>query len=124
MRRIAVKLVPRLLTNDQKQRRVNMYRKLREKANEDSTFISGIITGEESWIYGYDPATKQQSSQWKSPQSPRAKKALQVRSSKKSMLINFSYIKGIVHREFVPPNTAVNSDFYCDVLRRLRENVR
>jgi histone-lysine N-methyltransferase SETMAR len=30
----------------------------------------------------------------------------------------------IVHREFVPPNTTVNSDFYCDVLRRLRENVR
>jgi hypothetical protein len=27
----------------------------------------------------------------------------------------------VVHREFVPPNTAVNSEFYCDVLRRLRE---
>jgi hypothetical protein len=26
--------------------------------------------------------------------------------------------------EFVPPNTTVNSDFYCDVLRHLRENVR
>jgi hypothetical protein len=29
-----------------------------------------------------------------------------------------------VHREFVPPNTTVNSDFYCDILRRLKENVR
>jgi hypothetical protein len=29
-----------------------------------------------------------------------------------------------IHREFVPPNTMVNSDFYCDVLRRLRENMR
>jgi hypothetical protein len=38
----------------------------------------------------------------------------------------FSDVKGIVHREFVPPNTAVNYDFYsyCDILRRLRENVR
>jgi hypothetical protein len=36
------------------------------------------------------------------------------------------YAKGIVHREFVPSNTTVNSEFYsyCDVLRRLRENVR
>jgi hypothetical protein len=32
-------------------------------------------------------------------------------------------VKGIVHHEFVPPNTTVNSDFYCDVLRHLRENV-
>jgi hypothetical protein len=52
----------------------NMCLELREKANEDPTFISRIITGDESWIYGYDPETKQQSSQWKSPQSPRAKR--------------------------------------------------
>jgi hypothetical protein len=33
------------------------------------------------------------------------------------------YMKGIFHCEFVPLNTMVNSDFYCDVLRHLRENV-
>jgi hypothetical protein len=34
---------------------------LQEKANEDPTFthISRIITGDESWIYDYDPETKQ-----------------------------------------------------------------
>jgi hypothetical protein len=32
--------------------------------------------------------------------------------------------KRIVHCEFVPLNTTVNSDFYCDVLRSSRENVR
>jgi hypothetical protein len=36
----------------------------------------------------------------------------------------FFDVKGIVHREFVPSKITVNSDFYCDVLRRLRENVR
>jgi hypothetical protein len=41
---------------------------LQEKANEDPTFISKILMGDESWIYGYDPKTKQQSPQWKSPQ--------------------------------------------------------
>jgi hypothetical protein len=40
------------------------------------------------------------------------------------MLIIFFDVKWIVHSEFVPPNTTVNSDFYCDVLRRLRENVQ
>jgi hypothetical protein len=32
-------------------------------------------------------------------------------------------LKGIVHCEFVPPNTMLNSDFYCEVLKRLKENV-
>jgi hypothetical protein len=36
----------------------------------------------------------------------------------------FFYVKGIVHREFVPPNAMVNSDFYCDILRCLRENTQ
>jgi hypothetical protein len=40
------------------------------------------------------------------------------------VLIVFFEVKGIVHCEFVPLNTTVSSDFYCDVLRRLRENVR
>jgi hypothetical protein len=69
MCRIAAQFVPQLLTNDQKQQHVNMCLKLREKANEDPTFISRIITVWESLMYGYDPETKQQSSQQRSPQS-------------------------------------------------------
>jgi histone-lysine N-methyltransferase SETMAR len=33
-------------------------------------------------------------------------------------------MKGIVHHEFVPPNTAVNTDFNCDILRCWRQNVQ
>ena len=40
------------------------------------------------------------------------------------MLVCFFDQEGIVHREFVPPGMTVNADFYCDVLRRLRENLR
>jgi succinate dehydrogenase/fumarate reductase-like Fe-S protein len=66
--------------------------------------------GDESWIYGYDPETKQQSLQWKYPQSPKKKKrAQQFQNSIKCMLIGFFCVKGIVHREFVPLNTMVNS---------------
>jgi hypothetical protein len=118
---IATKFVSRLLINHQKQWRVNMCLELWQKVNKDPTFtcISRIIRGDESWIYTYDPETKQQLLQWK---SPRAKKAQQVRSSTKSMLIVFFNLKEIVHREFFPPNTMVNSDFYCDILRQVREN--
>jgi hypothetical protein len=40
------------------------------------------------------------------------------------MLIIFFDIKGIVHKEFVLAGQTVNSAYYCDVLRRIRENVR
>ena len=43
---------------------------------------------------GYNQ-TKKQSWQWKSPQSPKAKKVQQVRSGTKCMLIKFFDIKGI-----------------------------
>jgi len=33
-------------------------------------------------------------------------------------------IEGIVHKEFVPPGKTVNGKLYCEVLRRLRENIR
>jgi len=45
--------------------------------------------GDESWCYGYDPETKQASSQWKTPTSLRPKKARQVRSNVKTRLVVF-----------------------------------
>jgi hypothetical protein len=36
----------------------------------------------------------------------------------------FPDVKEIIHLEFLPYGTKANSDFYCDVLRHLRENVQ
>ena len=47
-----------------------------------------------------------------------------MKSNLKSMIITFFDIKGIVHKEFVPTRQTVNSGFYFEVLRRLREKVR
>jgi hypothetical protein len=40
------------------------------------------------------------------------------------MLIIFFDIKGIVHKEFILAGHTVNSAYYCDILRRQRENER
>jgi hypothetical protein len=40
------------------------------------------------------------------------------------MLICFFDIDGIIDKEFVPQGQTVNAKFYCDVLRRLREDMR
>jgi hypothetical protein len=71
MRRISALFVPRLLTDYQKALRVSVWRELKQQARDETNFISNIITGDETWVYGYEPETKQQSSQWKSPNSPR-----------------------------------------------------
>ena len=96
----------------------------KENAANDPNFLSNVITGDETWVYAYDSETKTQSSQWKSPGLRRLKKARQVRSNIKSMSICFLDKKGIVYKEFVPPDQTVNAAFYVEVLKRLRENVR
>jgi len=95
MHGVAAKFVPRILTTDQKQHRVNVCTELHHLASNDETLLSRVITGDESWVYGYDPETKRQSSQWKSLTSPRPIKARQVKSNLKSMIITFFDIKGI-----------------------------
>jgi hypothetical protein len=47
-----------------------------------------------------------------------------VKSKVKSMLIIFCDIKEIVHKEFLLAGHRVNYAYYCDVSRRLHENVR
>jgi len=123
MRRTATKFVPHLLTQDQKNTHLTSCQKLKNQIESDPNFLSKVITGDESWCYGHDPETKQALSQWKTPPSPRPKKARQVRSNVKTMLIVFFDVRGIVHREFIPPGQTVNQEFYLEVLRRLRENV-
>jgi hypothetical protein len=74
---------------------------IRQRNSENATFLYRDITGDGSWIYSYDLETEQRSSQWKSPNSPRPKKARQVKSKVKSMLKIFFGIKSTVHKEFV-----------------------
>ena len=70
MRRVASKFVPTLLSVDQKQQRLEVCLDLKENATNDPSFLSNVITGDDTWVYAYDPETKTQSSQWKSPGSP------------------------------------------------------
>ena len=55
MHRVTAKFVPRNLTADQKQQRV-ICTELRQLVSDDETFLSRVITGDESWVY--NPETK------------------------------------------------------------------
>jgi hypothetical protein len=58
------------------------------------------------------------------PTITKSKEGVRGLEFKKEYAHYFFYATQIVHREFVPPNTTVNSEFYCDVLRRSRENMQ
>ncbi|UYV78777.1 hypothetical protein LAZ67_16002713 [Cordylochernes scorpioides] len=124
MRRVAAKFVPKLLNCDQKQHRMNIANEMLDSVRADPNLFQRVITGDETWVYGYDVETKAQSSQWKLPHEPRPKKARQVRSNVKVLLTVFFDCRGVVHHEFLPQGRTVNKEYYLQVMRNLREAIR
>lgn len=124
MKRVCAKFIPKLLSEEQKNYRVEIARDNLEMVENDNNLLDKVITGDESWVYAYDPETKQQSSQWKHVSSPRPKKARQSRSQIKSMLIVFFYHEGVVHHEYAPKGQTINKEYYVEILKRLRDAVR
>nr|CAH7754253.1 unnamed protein product [Callosobruchus chinensis] len=55
MRRVAAKFVPRLLTGEQKERRLQACLELQDQLKEDPEFFSKVITGDESWWWWIRP---------------------------------------------------------------------
>ncbi|GFW15117.1 HTH_48 domain-containing protein [Trichonephila clavipes] len=75
IRKICAKLVPKVLTDVQKQNREAVSKDLLERIQEDPHFFDNIITGDESWFFQYDPQTKIRATDGTLPHSPRQKKA-------------------------------------------------
>jgi len=69
---VSAQFVPCLLADDQKENCVEISQELLASANGNENFLTNIITGDETWIYGYDVETKIQSSQWMGKGSARA----------------------------------------------------
>ena len=89
MQKICAKFVPRVLREDQKERRCHDSREVVKLINSDPAVLDALVTCDESWIYCYDTETKRQSSQWKHAGSPRPKKARQNKSTHKLLMILF-----------------------------------
>ncbi|UYV84797.1 K02A2.6-like [Cordylochernes scorpioides] len=124
LKRSPAEFVPHLLTNEQKEHRKETCKNMVEMFNSDLHWLKIVIMGDETWVYGYEPETKSQSSQWLEHGEQRFKKAKIIKSKLKCLLITFFDVKRLVHYEFVPEGKIINQHYYFDVLRRLREAVR
>ena len=95
-------MVPRLLNEEQKEQHVQVCQDILEQLKTEPSLLKRVVTGDESWIFAYDPLTKRRSLEWKSALLPRPKKARVFKSKTKVMLIAVFDVHGIVHAEFLP----------------------
>jgi hypothetical protein len=102
MCRVVVKFLPKLLSQEQQQLRLEVAWDMLECANRDPEFLKTVINGDEMWVYGYDLETKVQLSQWKHSSSPRTKRAQQVQSKVKVLLTDLFDYREIVQHIYAP----------------------
>jgi hypothetical protein len=89
MRKVSAQMVPRILSDDQIQRRLDVCSDLSRRLAEGKNFLDGVVMGDESWCFQYYPETKRQSMQWKTSASPRPEKAHMSRAQVMTILIFF-----------------------------------
>ncbi|UYV82232.1 TMEM62 [Cordylochernes scorpioides] len=73
-----------------------------EMTRTDPEWKDKIITGDETWVYGYDPETKPQSAEWRGPTPP-------------AMII----MLGVIYYELLQPNETITGEPYQQQLMRL-----
>jgi histone-lysine N-methyltransferase SETMAR len=105
--------VPRLLTAEQKQARVDWCKFFLDKFNNgQSRTFKMITTGDETWIYNLDPETKSQSMVWPKKGAPPPLKVWRIRSVKRTMFAIFFNMDGIVASIPLMERKTVTSEWY------------
>jgi len=94
MRKLSAKWVPKCLNVDQKRQRCQSSEQLLEFFRRDPDFfLSRLVTMDETWLYHYDPETKQQSLEWQHSGSSRPN--FRVQKSAGKVLSQFWGIKTV-----------------------------
>ncbi len=116
--KVAPKVVPKLLTPEQKAFRVCLCQLNLDALKADDNYLNKFVTGDESWVIIFEMETKQGSCEWvlKGNRVVHPVKAKRQRSECKAMLTVFYDHKGCIFTQFKPPTDTVNADTYCEVL--------
>jgi len=76
---------------------------------------------EETWLYHYDPETKQQSMEWRHSSSPRPKKFRVEKSAGKVLASIFWDQDGILFIYYIPKGQTINAEYYSSLLVQLKD---
>ena len=80
MRKLCAKMFLRILSEYQRQRRFTVYQDISERLEAEPDLLNSVITGDQTWVFEYDPETKRQSREWKNYGSPRPMKTRKSKS--------------------------------------------
>lgn len=119
------KFVPKILTQENKDRRVRICRYNLGRARLEGRFFHNIITGDESYIHIWDPGNKEATREWLAKDEDHAQKPLQWRGGRNSkcLLIVFFDWRGIVHHEY-HRHTTINGPLYRQILECLFQSIQ
>lgn len=125
MKKVSARWVPRMLTDEQKEKRLCISRVNLEKfqANKE-IFLSRFVTMDETWVHHFDPETKKQSMSWKRASSPTPKKFKVSSSAGKVMASVFWDAEGIIMVEYLEKGATITGSYYAGQIRRLREAIK
>ena len=113
LRKICVHWVPHLLTDDQKQSRVRLASQVTEKYDKcDPRRLKEIVTGDETWIYHFQPNSKAKNKVWVSSEGDRPVIARRCKTSNCMLYAIFFDLKGPVLQIPVPKGSPVTGKFY------------
>ena len=129
MRKVSARWVPHDLKPHHMIARVEFCEFMLSKFDRGSSeLVSNILTGDETWIYFYDPETKQQSKQWITDEGDIPVKFRQERSVGKVMVAIFFRQSGLLMDPIVlEKGSTVTAHWYVDscmkpVLKKLQKN--
>jgi len=76
---------------------------------------------DETWLYHYDPVTKQQSMEWRHRGSPRPKKFRVQKSAGKFLASIFWDQDGILLIDYLPKGQTIKAEYYLSLLVQLKK---
>lgn len=116
VRKLCARWIPHKLTDTQKKVRVGWCHEMLEKFNRGaSKSVYYIVTGDESWIYAYEPETKKQSTVWVFEFEENPTKVVRARSTAKQMVACFFTKTGHVATVALENQKTVNSAWYTTI---------
>ena len=105
--------VPHLLTDEQKQSRVRLASQVIEKYDKcDPRRLEEIVTGDETWIYHFQPDSKAKKKVWVSSKGDKPVIARRCKTSNRMLYAIFFDSKGPVLQTPVPKGSSVTRKFY------------
>ncbi len=124
MHKLCPKFVPHFLTDANKAMCKELSTQNLKNARSIPHYLDRIVSGNETWVSLYNQETKFESCQWTECSVPCPTKIVKSNSIRKTMLILFYNAYGVLLVEFVPRGETVDTEYYCNVLTRLKEWIR